>query len=265
MAATLSQSMLSDLPDHVGRPGYDRGALKPGILHVGIGNFHRAHMAFYLDRLFDTGEGHDWALIGAGVRPGDAAMRDRLAAQDWLTTVVELDPKGLSARVIGSMVDFVEVDPARVIAAMADPAIRIVSLTITEGGYYVDAKTDGFDAAHPDIAHDADNPDAPRTVFGMILAALRARRAAGEAPFTVMSCDNLPENGHVCARTVTELAQLSDPGLAEWIRQNVAFPNSMVDCITPATSDRERALVRDKFGIIDAAPVVCEPFRQWVL
>ncbi|MGR3719190.1 MAG: mannitol dehydrogenase family protein [Paracoccus sp. (in: a-proteobacteria)] len=265
MAATLSQSMLNDLPDHVGRPGYDRGALKPGILHVGIGNFHRAHMAFYLDRLFDTGEGHDWALIGAGVRPGDAAMRDRLAAQDWLTTVVELDPKGLSARVIGSMVDFVEVDPARVIAAMADPAIRIVSLTITEGGYYVDAKTDGFDAAHPDIAHDADNPDAPRTVFGMILAALRARRAAGEAPFTVMSCDNLPENGHVCARTVTELAQLSDPGLAEWIRQNVAFPNSMVDCITPATSDRERALVRDKFGIIDAAPVVCEPFRQWVL
>ena len=265
MAVSLTASTLQDLPDGVGRPGYDRARLRPGIVHVGVGNFHRAHMAWYLDRLFETGEGHDWALIGAGVRPGDAAMRDRLAGQDWLTTVVELDPQGLNARVIGSMVDFVPVDPRAVIAAMADPAIRIVSLTITEGGYYVDATTDGFDAAHPDIAHDAANPDAPRTVFGMILAALRRRRDAGADPFTVLSCDNLPENGHVCARTVTGLAQLSDPALAQWVRATVAFPNSMVDCITPATSDRERALVRDRFGIADAAPVVCEPFRQWVL
>ncbi|MCF3974531.1 mannitol dehydrogenase family protein [Paracoccus salsus] len=265
MAINLSQSTLADLPDAVGRPGYDRAAMTPGILHVGVGNFHRAHMAWYLDQLFERGEAHDWAVVGAGVRPGDAAMRDRLAAQDWLTTVVELDPSGLHARVIGSMVDFVAVDPHRVIEAMAAPAIRIVSLTITEGGYYVDAKTDGFNAAHPDMAHDAAHPDSPRTVFGMILAALRRRREAGTAPFTVLSCDNLPENGHVCARTVTELAQLSDPALAEWIRQTIAFPNSMVDCITPATSDRERALVRDSFGIADAAPVVCEPFRQWVL
>lgn len=265
MAVSLTASALNDLPDTVGRPGYDRTALRAGIVHVGVGNFHRAHMAWYLDQLFEMGEGHDWALIGAGVRPGDAAMRDRLAAQDWLTTVVELDPNGLNARVIGSMVDFAPVEPQAVIAAMSDPAIRIVSLTITEGGYYVNARTDGFDAAHPDIAHDAANPDAPRTVFGMMLAALRRRRDAGAEPFTVMSCDNLPENGHVCARTVTELAQLSDPSLADWIRRKVAFPNSMVDCITPATSDRERALVRDRFGIIDAAPVVCEPFRQWVL
>jgi len=265
MAIALTSSALNDLPATVDRPGYDRAGLKPGILHVGVGNFHRAHMAWYLDQLFEAGEGHDWALVGAGVRPGDAAMRDRLAAQDWLTTVIELDPKGLNARVIGSMIDFVEVEPAKVIDAMADPAIRIVSLTITEGGYYVDAKTDGFDAAHPDMAHDAAHPDAPRSVFGMILAAMRKRRAAGHDPFTVMSCDNLPENGHVCARTVTELAQLSDPALAEWIRQNIAFPNSMVDCITPATSDRERALVHDRFGITDAVPVVCEPFRQWVL
>ncbi|MDP5308152.1 mannitol dehydrogenase family protein [Paracoccus spongiarum] len=265
MAITLSQSALDQMPGEVGVPTYDRAALRPGILHVGIGNFHRAHMGWYLDQLFEQGAGHDWALIGAGVRPGDAAMRDRLAAQDWLTTVVELDPEGLSARVIGAMVDFVPVDPAAVIAAMADPAIRIVSLTITEGGYYVDAKTDGFDAAHPDMAHDAANPDAPHGVFGMILAALRQRRAAGHAPFTVMSCDNLPENGHVCARTVIGLARIADPDLAEWIAATVAFPNSMVDCITPATSDRERALVADRFGITDAAPVVCEPYRQWVL
>lgn len=265
MAVTLSLSSLADLDAAVSRPAYDRGALRPGILHVGVGNFHRAHMGWYLDQLFEAGQGHDWALIGAGVRPGDAAMRDRLAKQDWLTTVVELDPKGLSARVTGAMVDFIDIDPARTIAAMADPAIRIVSLTITEGGYYVDAKTDGFDAAHPDMAHDAAHPDEPRSVFGMILAALRRRRDAGLGPFTVMSCDNLPENGHVCARTVTGLAQLSDPALAEWVRENVAFPNSMVDCITPATSDRERDLLRDRFGVTDAAPVVCEPFRQWVL
>lgn len=265
MAIALSQSTLNDLPDTVAQPGYSRAGLTAGILHVGVGNFHRAHMAYYLDRLFATGTGHDWALIGAGVRPGDNAMRDRLAGQDWLSTLVELDPKGLNARVIGSMVDFLPIDPAAVIETMANPAIRIVSLTITEGGYYVDAKTDGFDATHPDMAHDAANPDAPRSVFGMILAALRKRRAAGIEPFTIMSCDNLPENGHVCGRTVIGLAGLSDPVLAEWIETNIAFPNSMVDCITPATSDRERALVRDRFGIADAAPVVCEPFRQWVL
>lgn len=265
MTLSLTQTALADLPADVARPGYDRAALTPGILHVGVGNFHRAHMAWYLDRLFATGQGHDWALIGAGVRPGDAAMRDRLAAQDWLTTLVELDPAGLSAQVLGSMIGFAPVDPAATVAAMADPAIRIVSLTITEGGYYFDAMTDGFDAGHPDMVHDAANPDAPRTVFGMMLAALQARRAAGQAPFTVLSCDNLPENGHVCARTLTGLARMIDPLLADWVVAEVAFPNSMVDCITPATSDRERALVASRFGITDAAPVVCEPFRQWVL
>lgn len=261
----LSAAALAQLPAGVAGPAYDRAGLTPGILHVGVGNFHRAHLAVYLDRLFALGRDHDWALVGAGVRPTDAAMRDRLAAQDWLTTVVELDPQGLSARVTGAMIDFVPVDPAMTVARMADPAIRIVSLTVTEGGYYIDAKTDGFNAGHPDILADAATPAAPRTVFGMIIAALRARRDAGIPPFTVLSCDNLPENGHVAKRTVTGLARLSDPDFAGWIAANVAFPNSMVDCITPATTDRERALVADRFGIADAAPVVCEPFRQWVL
>lgn len=265
MAIELNTSALAQLPDTIGTPSYDRSALTAGILHVGIGNFHRAHMAVYLDRLFALGESHDWALCGAGVRAGDATMRDRLAKQDWLTTVVELDPSGLTAQVVGSMIDFVEVDPAITIAKMADPAIKIVSTTITEGGYYVDALTDGFDAKHPDIVADAANPDAPKTVFGMVIKALRIRRDAGLAPFTFMSCDNLPENGHVAKRTVIGLARLSDPDFADWISANVAFPNSMVDCITPATSDRERAMVADKFGITDAVPVACEPFRQWVL
>ncbi|NCO86534.1 MAG: mannitol dehydrogenase family protein [Rhodobacterales bacterium] len=265
MAIPLNTAALAVLPAGVAGPSYDRSALRAGILHLGVGNFHRAHMAVYLDRLFALGRDQDWAILGAGVRPGDAVMRARLAAQDWLSTVVELDPAGLSARVVGAMVGFVPVEAGAVIAAMSDPAIRIVSLTVTEGGYFIDASTDGFDAAHPDIAHDAAHPDAPRTVFGMMLAALRDRQTAGVAPFTVMSCDNLPENGHVAARALVGLAGLSDPALAGWIAQNVAFPNGMVDCITPATSDRERALVADRFGLTDAAPVACEPFRQWVL
>jgi len=265
MTIPLNSAALAHLAPGVDGPAYDRAALTGGILHIGVGNFHRAHMAVYLDRLFGLGQGHDWAIIGAGVRAGDAAMRDRLMAQDWLCTVVELDPAGLSARVIGSMIDFLPVDGPTIIARMTDPAIRIVSLTVTEGGYFIDAKTDGFDTDHADIAFDAANPAAPRTAFGMILAALRARRDAGHAPFTVLSCDNLPENGHVTQRTVTGLAALSDPDFADWVAANVAFPNSMVDCITPATSDRERQMVADKFGLIDAAPVACEPFRQWVL
>ena len=265
MTIPLNSAALAALPSNVHGPAYDRAALKPGILHVGVGNFHRAHMAVYLDRLFGLGQDHDWALVGAGVRPGDAVMRDRLAAQDWLTTVVELDPSGLSASVIGSMIDFVSVDSAATIAKMADPAIRIVSLTVTEGGYYIDAKTDGFDTHAGDIAHDAAHPANPRTVFGMMIAALRQRRDAGLAPFTILSCDNLPENGHVTHRTVIGLARLSDPVFADWIDAHVAFPNSMVDCITPATSDRERKLVAEKFGLTDAVPVACEPFRQWVL
>ena len=265
MPKTLNAQALTALPDGVHAPGYDRSALTPGIVHVGVGNFHRAHMAVYLDKLFALGEGHDWAICGAGVRAGDAAMREKLAAQDWLTTVVELDPHGLTARVVGSMVDFTPVEADRTIERMTDPAIRIVSLTITEGGYYVDATTGDLATAHPDIAADAATPDAPKTVFGMILKALRLRRDAGTEPFTVMSCDNLPENGHVCSRTVIGLARLSDPAFADWVEANVAFPNSMVDCITPATSDRERRMVAERFGLTDAVPVACEPFRQWVL
>ena len=265
MAINLNSAALAELGDNVATPKYDRSALTCGILHVGIGNFHRAHMAVYLDRLFALGRDHDWAIQGAGVRQGDARMRDVLSEQDWLTTVVELDPSGLTAQVIGSMADFVEICPDATVAAMANPQIKIVSTTITEGGYYVDALTNGFDSKHPDIVADAENPDSPSTVFGMILKALRIRRDAGDQPFTVMSCDNLPENGHVAKQTVVGLAKLMDTDFADWVDANVAFPNSMVDCITPATSERERHLVRDKFGICDAAPVACEPFRQWVL
>ena len=248
-------------------PQYDRGALTPGIVHIGLGNFHRAHMAVYLDDLFAMGLDHDWAILGAGVRAGDARMRDALLAQDCLSTVIELDPTGHSARRIGAMVGFIEVqaDNAALIAAMADPAIRIVSLTVTEGGYYVDAATGSFDPSSADIVADAANPARPATAFGAILAALRLRKAAGVAAFTVMSCDNLPGNGHVTRAAVIGLARLSDPDFADWVAANVAFPNGMVDRITPATGPRERTMAA-AFGLSDdPVPVTCEPFRQWVL
>ncbi|MBD8067338.1 mannitol dehydrogenase family protein, partial [Devosia sp. PTR5] len=247
-------------------PNYRREQLTAGIVHFGVGNFHRAHQAVYLDALFNTGSGHDWAIIGAGVRAADAAMRDALGGQDWLTTVVAQEADSSSARVTGVMIDYLEPgDSEAVIAALTDPAIRIVSLTITEGGYYIDPASQRFDPAHPDIAYDAAHFWAPRTAFGLILAGLVKRRAAGIAPFTVMSCDNIPGNGHVTQNAVAGLAGLIDPALPDWVNTAVAFPNGMVDRITPATSAREKTLLAEQFGIEDAWPVFCEDFRQWVL
>lgn len=266
MTIRLSNATLNDLPADVRRPTYDRSALTPGIVHIGLGNFHRAHQAWYLHRLFEAGQNHDWAIIGAGVRPNDAEQRDRLLAQDCLNTLIELDPSGKSAEVTGSMIDFVpvELDNGALIRQMADPAIRIVALTVTEGGYYI-APTDGsFNADHPDIRHDAENTDAPKTAFGAMVAALKLRRSAGKGPFTCQSCDNLQGNGHILHQTVVGLARLSDADLAEWIETNCTFPNSMVDCIVPATGPNELALVRE-FGIEDNAPVTHENFRQWVI
>ncbi len=262
----LSNATLSDLPKGVARPGYDRTSLTPGIVHIGCGNFHRAHMAVYLDDLMALGEGHDWAILGAGVRAGDARMRGLLEAQDFMSSVIELAPGAHSARVIGAMTGFVPVQAgnAGLIAAMTDPAIRIVSLTVTEGGYYIDPTTGTFSPDHPDIRHDAENPGTPDTAFGAIIAALGQRRANGTPAFTVMCCDNVPHNGHVTRDAVVGLARLSDPALATWIAETVAFPNSMVDRITPATGPRELALAAD-MGLHDAAPVTCEVFRQWVM
>ena len=262
----LSDATLRDLPEAVARPTYDRAALTPGIVHIGLGNFHRAHQAWYLHRLLQLGRDRDWAIIGAGVRPFDAAQREKLLAQDCLSTLIELDPSGTSAEVVGSMVDYLPVEEghAALIRRMTDPAIRIVALTVTEGGYYIDPATKGFDAEHPDMRHDAANPDRPRTAFGAMVAALRIRRDRGVGPFTGLSCDNLQGNGKVLRRTVVSLARASDPGLAGWIDASCTFPNSMVDCIVPATGPRELALARG-FGIDDAVPVTHENFRQWVI
>ena len=262
----LSNATLAQVPEGVLTPAYDRSKLTPGIVHIGLGNFHRAHQAWYLHRLMQQGLAHDWAIIGAGVRPFDAAQREKLLAQDCLTTLIELDPSGTSAEIVGSMIDYLPIEEgnAALIARMSDPAIRIVALTVTEGGYYIDPVTKGFDAAHPDIVHDAANPDKPRTAFGAIVAALRQRRESGAGPFTGQSCDNLQGNGAILRQTVVSLAQMSDPDLADWIDRTCSFPNSMVDCIVPATGPKEMELVR-RFGIEDEAPVTHENFRQWVI
>ena len=266
MPIPLSRQTLAQISETAAIPGYDPQSLSAGIVHFGVGNFHRAHQAVYLDDLFNLGLGHDWALVGAGVRPADETMRGRLAAQDYLTTVVAREADSAEARITAAMIDHLPVgDSDVVIARLADPAIRIVSLTITEGGYYIDPATQRFDTSHADITADAASPGRPQTVFGLILAGLAARRAAGIAPFTVMSCDNIPGNGHVTRNAVAGLAELSDPELAYWVRDTVAFPNSMVDRITPATTDRERDLLARDFGIADTWPVFCEDFLQWVL
>lgn len=262
----LSLANLNILPPKVGRPSYLRSDLSPGILHFGVGNFHRAHLAVYLDQLFEKGLNRDFAIVGAGVMASDGAMRDRLKAQDYLTTIVEQDAGLSAAHVTGAMIDFVAPeDRAGLMQWLTDPRIRIVSLTITEGGYFIDPATGVFDPTHPAIVADGKNPDHAKTVFGLIVAGLKARHAKGVAPYTVMSCDNVPHNGIVTRNALAGLARLSDAGFADWIANNVAFPNAMVDRITPATTDRERQIARDTFGVIDVSPVFCEEFKQWVL
>jgi mannitol 2-dehydrogenase len=265
-ALPLRRDALGSLPLDIEVPNYTRGELSPGIVHIGLGNFHRAHQAWYLHRLMQEGKARDWAIIGAGVRPYDAVMREKLLAQDCLTTLIELAPGSSKAEVTGAMIDYLPIEDGNgpLIAQMADPAIRIVALTVTEGGYYIDPVTASFDASHADIAHDAANPRRPRTAFGAMVEALRLRRDAGHGPFTGQSCDNLQGNGAILRQTVVSLARLSDPDLAAWIDANVSFPNSMVDSIVPATGPDELALV-ERFGIDDAAPVTHENFRQWVI
>jgi mannitol 2-dehydrogenase len=263
----LDASTLSSLPAAVARPGYDRGKVRVGIVHLGVGGFHRSHEAAYLDRLMNRGEALDWGICGVGVLPADRRMQEVLTAQDCLWTLVVKHPDGyLDARVIGSMVEYLLApdDPDAVVERMADPAVRIVSLTVTEGGYNITADGE-FDAAAPGIVADLRTPQAPRTSFGLVAEALRRRRDRGLPPFTVMSCDNLPGNGDVARRSFAAFATLRDRELGEWVASVVAFPNSMVDRITPATTDDDRAEIAGRFGVEDDWPVVCEPFTQWVL
>jgi len=248
-------------------PEYDRSLVTPGVVHVGVGGFHRAHQAMYTDRLL--GEGAlDWGICGVGVMAADRQMKEVLDAQDGLYTLVLKHSDGTyEPQVIGSIVEYLYApdDPEAVIEKMAAESTRIVSLTITEGGYNLSDITGEFDAANPGVVADLAPGAVPRTAFGLITEALRRRWLRGLAPFTVMSCDNLQDNGYLSKRVFTAFARLRDPALGDWVEREARFPNSMVDRITPVTTDADRAEVRDRFGIEDRWPVVCEPYTQWVL
>jgi mannitol 2-dehydrogenase len=237
-------------------------------VHVGVGGFHRAHQAMYHDHLMNSGLALDWGICGVGVMPADRSMQQALDAQDGLYTLVVARSDGTyEPRIIGSIVEylFAPDDPEAVVEKMAAESTRIVSLTITEGGYNISDVTGEFDETNPDVVHDLEPRAVPRTTFGLITEALRRRRRLGIAPFTVMSCDNLAGNGQLCQRVFTTFARLRDRELGDWVEREVSFPNSMVDRITPVTTDADRAEVRERFGIDDRWPVVCEPFTQWVI
>jgi mannitol 2-dehydrogenase len=264
----LRNSTLAPLGDAVQVPAYDRAGLTAGIVHFGVGSFHRAHQALIIDDLLNQGLARDWAICGVGVMPSDAAMRDALMAQDGLYTLVVKHPDGrLEARVVGSIIEYLYApdNVEAVIERMADPDIRIVSLTVTEGGYNIHPVSGEFDLSNPMVRADLAPGASPATVFGITVEALRRRRKRGIDPFTVMSCDNLQDNGAVARRTFVAFATAKDAELGQWIDSAVKFPSSMVDRITPVTTDEDRAQIAESFGIDDRWPVVCEPFLQWVL
>ncbi|WP_375492053.1 mannitol dehydrogenase family protein [uncultured Jatrophihabitans sp.] len=247
-------------------PDYPRDRAAASTAHLGVGGFHRAHQAMYHDRLLHGGDPQA-GIVGVGVLKADLSMRDALRRQDCLYTLVAKHRDGThDARVIGSLVDYVYApdDAQALLALLSEPRIRVVSLTVTEGGYLVDGSGD-FAAGDAGVRRDVAAGESPTSAFGLLIEALRRRRAAGTAPFTVMSCDNLPGNGTLTRQTVTSFAALRDDALASWIERETRFPNSMVDRITPGTTHDDRADLLDRFGVRDRWPVVCEPFTQWVL
>ncbi|MFI7669432.1 mannitol dehydrogenase family protein [Nocardia sp. NPDC049526] len=264
----LRADTIDGLAPEVSVPTYDRTRIRTGIVHFGVGGFHRAHQAMYIDRLLEQGRATDWGICGVGVLPADRRMRDVLAAQDGLYTLSVTEPDGTwRTRVIGSIIEYLYApdDPEAVIEKLADPATRIVSLTITEGGYNFSATTGEFDAADPAIRADLAPDGLPRTVFGLVTEALVRRRARGIAPFTVMSCDNIEGNGHIAQATFGAFARLRDRELGDWVERAVRFPNSMVDRITPVTPAEAAAELSRRYGLEDRWPVVTEPYTQWVL
>lgn len=287
MNSRLSNATIAKLPGAIAIPRYDRGAVTPGIVHLGVGAFHRAHQAAYVDACLADGQ-PDWGIVGVSLRSPDT--RDALAPQDGLYTLAVRDSAGEQLEVVGSILSLLVApeDPGAVLAALTDPRIRIVTLTITEKAY-LRAADGTLDDAHPDIVHDLANPGSPRTAHGFLTEALVRRRAAGTPPFTVLCCDNLPANGATLHRLLVEFAKLRDSrlirkddaglarqgdatrggrgdrSLASQIADEVAFPSSMVDRIVPATIDADRTRIAGELGFEDAWPVMTEPFRQWVI
>lgn len=262
----LSEATLPMLRGKVLVPTYDRRQLTLAIVHIGVGGFHRAHQSVYLENLLNAG-GTSWGECGVGILPGDARMSQVLHSQQNLYTVFTRGKELQSAQVVGAVAKYLHATKSSepVLEQMASPDTRIVSLTVTEGGYYLNEGSGELEASHPDIAYDVKNPLTPRTALGYLVEALDRRRNRGLPPFTILSCDNLPGNGAVTKKAVLHFASLRDERLRSWIERKVTFPNGMVDGITPVTRDDDIATLREQFGIDDAWPVITEPFRQWVL
>jgi len=260
----LALAYLGAVPPAVARPAYDAAHLAVGIVHLGIGAFHRAHQAIYTEDALAAERG-EWGICGVSLRSPD--VRERLRPQDGLYTAVEKSREGIRRRVVGSVreVLFLGDERARVDARLAAPATRIVSLTVTEKGYCHDPATGRLNFEHADIVHDLATPDAPVSVVGLIAGAFAARRECGAGALTVVCCDNLPHNGKVLQSVVRAFAEARDPALARWIDDHAAFPSTMVDRIVPATTPGDIADNDAALGLHDAAPVVFEPFEQWVI
>ncbi|THZ69166.1 mannitol 2-dehydrogenase [Aureobasidium pullulans] len=278
MPHSTSQSLkllsknLSQIASQSGRatvrvPTYDRSSVKEGVVHIGVGGFHRAHLAVYLHNLMEKHGVRDFAIAGVGLQPFDASMRDILKKQDHLYTVIERGAGGSSANVNGAITSFLFAPDNRqaVIDKMAHPDTKIVSMTITESGYYYNENTHELQAEHPDIQHDLKNQNSPKTTFGFLYAAMNRRHQLGLNPFTVLSCDNMQKNGSITRHMLVSFARLANPEVANWISEKGAFPNSMVDRITPRTEKTDITALAEDFGIEDEWPVVTEPFMQWVV
>jgi len=262
MTQSLSEAALGRLPAAVERPAFDSAALKPGIVHLGIGAFHRAHQAVFTEDTI-AAEGGDWGIIGASLRHAD--VPDALSAQDGLYTVETLGDTP-RYRVMGVLRQalFAPREHAQLRAALASPATHAITLTLSEKGYCLDG-TGGLDFSHPDIVHDFSAPDLPRSAIGWLVLGLEQRRREGSGPVTILSCDNLQSNGEKLGRAVAALADRLRPGLAPWMSANTAFPSTLVDCIVPAADEKHRARVQAALGMRDVASVQREEFAQWVI
>jgi mannitol 2-dehydrogenase len=263
----LRESTLSQLARIVTCPRYDRSSTLPGIVHIGVGGFNRSHLAVYLDDLLTLRASKPWGEFGVGLLPGDKLIHTALAEQDFLYGLLLVDSDQESYRVVGSLVDhlYAPESSGAVLDRLSSSECAIVSLTVTEGGYFIEDSSGRFLVDHPDIHHDLEHPDQPQTWLGYVAEACERRQRLGRAPFTLLSCDNLEANGAVARTALLSFADARSAALRKWIEANITFPNSMVDRITPRTTEENRAIIAEKFGVFDLAPVVSEPFRQWVL
>ncbi len=264
----LNSKNLPFIPKEATLPEYDRSVLKAGIVHIGVGAFHRAHQAYYTDILLQNPANKGWGICGIGLLDSDRRIIDALVQQDGLYTVLITEPDGiLTARVIGSMVEclYAPDNPGAVIDKLADPDSKIVTLTITEGGYNFDSATGEFLIRDPSVQTDLKNPENPKTVFGYLTQALKRRMEKGLKGLTLQSCDNIPQNGTVLKRMLLAYAEAAEPQIVDWIKKENTFPDSMVDRITPVITLTDRENLKAVFSIDDACPVICEPYIQWVI